>query len=80
MPPKKAATTDTNDPPRRSGRIASQPVIAEPPGKTKAPKKRTAVDGEAKDGEEGSSAKKVLIFFSPFFFLFLREELKYALI
>jgi len=62
MPPRKAAATDDNaaaDPPRRSGRIASQPVtVAEtnPKPKAKATKKRTAGD-EAKDGE-GSTTKK----------------------
>jgi len=63
MPPKRAAATDDNaaaaDPPRRSGRIASQPVtVAEtnPKPKAKATKKRTA-GGEAKDGE-GSTTKK----------------------
>jgi hypothetical protein len=72
MPPRKAAATDDNttaDPPRRSGRIASQPVpeaISKP--KAKVTKKRTAGD-EAKDGE-GATAKKVLkffLFFPPFF-------------
>jgi len=66
MPPKKAAATDDNtaaDPPRRSGRIASQPVVEAIPKskpKAKATKKRTgdeAKDGEDKDGE-GSTAKK----------------------
>lgn len=71
MPPKKAAATDDNaatDPPRRSGRIASQPVaeVKEKP-KPKVTKKRAAGDG-AKDGE-GSTAKKVLNFFSSFFFV-----------
>jgi len=63
MPPRKAAAaTDDNataDPPRRSGRIASQPVTAteaNPKPKAKATKKRTAGD-EAKDGE-GSTTKK----------------------
>ena len=71
MPPRKAAATDDNttaDPPRRSGRIASQPVPeASSKPKAKVTKKRTAGD-EAKDGE-GSTAKKVLnfFFFSPFF-------------
>jgi hypothetical protein len=70
MPPRKAAATDDNaatNPPRRSGRIASQPVVeANPKPKAKVTKKRTAGD-EAKDGE-GSTAKKVL---NVFFFLFL---------
>jgi len=58
MPPRKAAATDDNttaDPPRRSGRIASQPV-PEAISKPKVTKKRTAGD-EAKDGE-GATAKK----------------------
>jgi hypothetical protein len=69
MPPRKAAATDDNttaDPPRRSGRIASQPVAeANPKPKAKATKKRTAGD-EAKDGE-GSTAKKVLEKKNPIF-------------
>jgi hypothetical protein len=70
MPPRKAAATDDNttaDPPRRSGRIASQPVPeANIKPKAKVTKKRTAGD-EAKDGE-ASTAKKVLNFFFPPFF------------
>jgi len=66
MPPRKAAAaTDDNataeepNPPRRSGRIASQPVVAEanPKSKAKAPKKRTAGDDETKD-DEGLTTKK----------------------
>jgi len=58
MPPRKATATDDNDPPRRSGRIASQPVAeTKPKPKAKVTKKRTAVE-DAKDDEEGSSAKK----------------------
>ena len=74
MPPRKAAAaTDDNataDPPRRSGRIASQPVTENPKPKPKATKKRTAGD-EAKDGE-GSTTKKVpqLFFFFQFLFFF----------
>ena len=64
MPPRKpTAADDKVDPPRRSGRIASQPVAdseANPKPKAKVTKKRTA--GEAKD-DEGSSSKKVLNFF-----------------
>ena len=61
MPPRKA-TTDGNDPPRRSGRITSQPVAeAKPNPKAEVTKKRTAVE----EAKEGSSAKKVL---KPFFF------------
>ena len=71
MPPKKAAAADAADPPRRSGRIASQPVVeAIPkPKAKKVTKKRTAGDElEVEDGE-GSTAKKVLnfFFFLPFF-------------
>ena len=57
MPPRKAATTDDNatGPPRRSGRIASQPVTdVKPKPPAKATKKRTA----DKEGE-ASTAKKV---------------------
>jgi len=57
MPPKKTAAADDNatDPPRRSGRIASQPVVeAKLPkaskSKAKETKKRTAEDDEA-DGK-----------------------------
>jgi len=62
MPPRKAAAAaDDNvaaDPPRRSGRIASQPVtVTETKPKPKAKKKRTAGDDEAKD-DEGSTSKK----------------------
>ena len=81
MPPRKAAAaTDDNataDPPRRSGRIASQPVTvteANPKPKAKATKKRTAGD-EAKDGE-GSTTKKVPQLF--FFFRFLFFENIYS--
>jgi len=61
MPPRKpsAATTDDNttDPPRRSNRIASQPVAeAKPKPAAKVTKKRTA--DEAKEGEEASSGTK----------------------
>lgn len=70
MAPRKAPATDDNttaDPPRRSGRIASQPVAeANPKPKARATKKRTAGD-EAKDGE-GSTAKKVLNFFFSIFY------------
>ena len=68
MPPRKTAVDKAAvDPPRRSGRIASQPVTAaaEEKPKDKATKKRTA-GGEAKDGE-GSTTKKVL---SKLFFFF----------
>jgi peroxiredoxin Q/BCP len=78
MPPRKAAAAAaddnaTADPPRRSGRIASQPVTAaeaNPKPKAKATKKRTAGD-EAKDGE-GSTTKKVLNFSFFFRSFFLR--------
>jgi hypothetical protein len=67
MPPRKAAAADDTDPPRRSGRIASQPVTeTKPKAKAKVTKKRAAVD-EAKDSEGGSSAKKVLKLFFLFF-------------
>jgi len=51
MPPRKATATDDNDPPRRSGRIASQPVAEANPKPTKVTKKRTA-------GDDGKAAKK----------------------
>jgi len=59
MPAKKPATTDDNTagPPRRSGRIASQPTTeAKPKPTAKVTKKRTA--DEAKEGEDASNAKK----------------------
>ena len=70
MPPRKTATDDNpTEPPRRSGRIASLPVTeAKPKPAAKVTKKRIAAD-EAKEGVEGSSAKKVFsFFFFPFFF------------
>ncbi|KAF8154472.1 thioredoxin-like protein [Crassisporium funariophilum] len=58
MPPRKPAGDAVTEPPRRSGRIASQPIqpVVEP--KSKITKKRSAeVADEAKDGK-ASSAKK----------------------
>ncbi|KAF8804911.1 AhpC-TSA-domain-containing protein [Phlegmacium glaucopus] len=62
MPPKKTAATDDNttDPPRRSGRIASQPVTeAKPKPKpaAKVTKKRTAAEAKEDEAEAPNTKK-----------------------